>query len=534
MEHSAPARPRQTGPPEAAGDRGHGRPPGAGQLPLLCVDRVSKQYGGVRALADVSLDIAAGQVHALVGANGAGKSTLVRILAGVEAPDSGRIVIDGAERVISSPWGATELGLGFIHQELNLVPQFSVLQNLAMNYDAASRYGLISWKNVRPRAQAVLADLGANFPLDREARQLTVSQRWIVAVGRSLMRDARVVAMDEPTASFAAEEAERVFAIVRELTARGVAVLYISHRLDEVLDLSTTISVLRNGRLVASLQAADADRNSLTEAIVGRAVARAARHHAARETADEVVLQVEELVREPRVKGATLDLHRGEILGLAGLVGAGRTELARLIFGAEKAVSGKMTLHGRPFAPRSPYEAIARGVALVPEERRSQALLLRESLAVNINLATIGRNRWRAHLPLLSSRKERAAAAEMASRFAIKAASVAQPVSALSGGNQQKAVVSRYVRTGASVLILDEPTIGVDVGARAELYAIFRSLADAGTSVLMISSDFEEFAICDRVAVMREGRITAVIDGALATKETLTELCYEIGQDSDD
>jgi ribose transport system ATP-binding protein len=532
MENSAPPRP---GPPEATGDRAHGRPSTAGQRPpLLTVDGVSKHYGGVQALTDVSLDITAGEVHALVGANGAGKSTLVRILAGVEAPDSGRIAIDGVDHMISSPWGATELGLGFIHQELNLVPQFSVLQNLAMNYDAAARYGLIRWRNVRPRAKAVLADLGAKFSLDREVRELTVSQRWIVALGRSLMREARVIAMDEPTASFAAEESERVFAIVRDLAARGVAVLYISHRLDEVLDLSTKISVLRNGRLVASLRASEADRSSLTEAIVGRAVEQAARHHVAREMAGEVVLHVEELVREPRVKGATLDLCRGEILGLAGLVGAGRTELARLIFGADRAASGRMTLEGRPFAPRGPHEAIARGIALVPEERRSQALLLSESLAVNINLATIDRNRWRARLPLLSSRKERAAARDMVGRFGIKASSPSQPVFGLSGGNQQKAVVSRYVRTGPSVLILDEPTVGVDVGARAELYKIIRVLADAGASVLMISSDFDEFAICDRVAVMREGRIEAVVDGALATKETLTELCYQIGQQSHD
>jgi len=514
----------------AAGDRATGRPPAAGPRALLSVDSVSKHYGGVQALSDVSLDIAAGKVHALVGANGAGKSTLVRILAGLDAPDSGRIAIDGAERVISSPWGATELGLGFVHQELNLVPQFSVLQNLAMNYDAAGRSGLIRWGKVRPRARTVLAELGADFPLDRPVRDLTVSQRWVVALGRSLMREARVIAMDEPTASFAAEEAERVFAIVRDLTARGVAVLYISHRLEEVLGLSDTISVLRNGRLVASLRASEVDRGSLTEAIVGRAVEQVARHHVARETGNEVVLRVEELVREPRVKGATLSLHRGEILGLAGLVGAGRTELARLIFGADRATSGRMTLRGRPFAPRGPHEAIARGVALVPEERRSQALLLRESVTVNVNLATVDRNRWKAHLPLLSSGKARAAV----SRFAIKASSVAQPVSGLSGGNQQKVVVSRYVRAGPSVLILDEPTVGVDVGARAELYEIIRALADTGTSVLMISSDFEEFAVCDRVAVMREGRIATVVDGALATKETLTELCYEIGPKSHD
>jgi len=527
MDNSAPT---VNGMRETGGDRSNGRPAGSDPQPaLLAVEGLTKQYGGVRALRNVSLDIRSGEVHALVGANGAGKSTLVRILAGVETPDQGRLLLDGTEQEIANPWGATELGLGFIHQELNLVPRFSVLQNLAMNYDAKARYGLIRWGNVRPRATEVMQRLGADFSLDREVRDLSVSQRWMVALGRSLMREARMIAMDEPTASFAAEEAEGVFAIVRDLTARGVAVLYISHRLDEVLDLSETISVLRNGQLVASLQASEVDRAALTEAIVGRAVQETTRHITPRRVAKDAVLEVRGLIRAPRVNGVSLDLHHGEILGLAGLVGAGRTELARLIFGADRLSAGTMTLGGRPFAPKAPFEAIARGVALVPEERRSQALLLRNSVEANINLATIGDNRWRSELPLLSPRKARAAAKQMVERFGIKLGSVAQPVSGLSGGNQQKVVVSRYVRAGPSVLILDEPTVGVDVGARAELYKIIRALADTGTAMLMISSDFDEFAICDRVAVMRDGRIECVVDGALATKETLTELCYASG-----
>jgi ribose transport system ATP-binding protein len=528
MQNNAPT---VSGMRETGGDRDSGRPTVPASPPsFLAAQGLTKQYAGVRALDDVSLAIAPGQVHALVGANGAGKSTLVRILAGVETPDEGHVLLDGEVQEIANPWGATALGLGFIHQELNLVPRFSVLQNLAMNYDAQARFGLIRWGNVRPRAAEVMARLGADFSLDREVRGLSVSQRWMVALGRSLMRDARMIAMDEPTAAFAAEEAERLFAIVRDLAARGVAVLYISHRLDEVLDLSETISVLRNGRLVGSLRASDVDRASLTEAIVGKAVQETARHQVRPELAKDVVLEVRDLTRAPRVNGASLELHRGEILGVAGLVGAGRTELARLIFGADRPTAGTMTLAGRPFAPKAPFQAIARGVALVPEERRSDALLLGASVEANINLATISDNRWRGKSPLLSRHKALTGAQGMVERFGIKTKSVDQPVSGLSGGNQQKVVLSRFVRTGPSVLILDEPTVGVDVGARAELYEIIRALADTGTAVLMISSDFEEFVICDRVAVMRDGRVDVVVDGAQATKETLTELCYASGQ----
>jgi ribose transport system ATP-binding protein len=497
--------------------------------PLLSVRQLSKHYGGIQALGDVSIDVHPGRVHALVGANGAGKSTLVRILAGVEQADRGEVLIDGAAVAVATPHDATRLGLSFIHQELNLVPKFTVLQNLALNAEQPRRFGLVQWRRIAARADEVLGELGADFGLEREVDDLTVSQRWIVSLARSLMREARMIAMDEPTASLTADEAERLFAIVRDLTARGVAVLYISHRLDEVLQLSSDISVLRDGRLVGSLRTAETDRRMLTRAIVGHDVAQTERHHVAEDVAEQTVLRVDGLRREPRVNGVTLDVRRGEILGLAGLVGAGRTELARLIFGAERATSGTMVLDGRTFAPRGPHEAIARGVALVPEERRSQGLLLKESVAFNVSLATARQNRWHRALPLVSRGKARAAAADMVRRFGIKAASVDAHVDGLSGGNQQKVVVSKYVRTQPHLLILDEPTVGVDVGARAELYEIIRARADAGTAVLLISSDFDEFAICDRVAVMREGRIHAVVDGARATKAALTSLCYETG-----
>ena len=506
-----------------------GRPSAAAATPLLSLRGVSKHYGGIQALNDVSIDVRAGAVHALVGANGAGKSTLVRILAGLARPDSGQVLIDGVEKAIGTPQAATKLGLSFIHQELNLVPKFTAAQNMAMNYAGHRRFGLVSWRKVNARAKVVMQSLGSDFPLDREVDQLTVSQKWMVSLGRSLMRDARLIAMDEPTASFAADEAERLFAIVRDLTARGVAVLYISHKLNEVLDLSTDITVLRDGGLVGTLQASTSNRRNLAHAIVGREVEELSRHEAPAELVKDMVLRIEDLAREPRVKGVTIDVHRGEILGLAGLVGAGRTEVARLIFGAERPAAGAMMLDGKPFMPKGPYEAIARGVALVPEERRSQGLLLKESLAFNVNLATAKRNRASRRLPFLSPSKARAVANEMMERFSIKARSVNDPVAGLSGGNQQKVVVSKYVRTEPRVLILDEPTVGVDVGARAEIYDIIRARADAGTAVLMISSDFEELVICDRVAVMREGRVAGILDGPQATKEAITSLCYETG-----
>jgi ribose transport system ATP-binding protein len=497
---------------------------------LLAIDGLTKRFGGIAALQDVSLRLGAGGVLALCGANGAGKSTLVRILAGVETPDAGEIRIDGEPVTIASPQDATRLGLNFIHQELNLVPKFSALQNMALGYEGAARRGLLDRRAARRRANEVVARLGADFDLDAQVQDLTVSQRWMVSLGRSLMREgARVIAMDEPTASFTEAEAERLFSIISDLTAGGVAVLYISHRLDEVLHVSDDVTVLRNGRLVGTFAVGEIDRARLTREIVGQEVAELE----AIPTSDRplearpVVLSARGLAREPRVRGVSLDVHAGEILGVAGLVGAGRTEVARLLFGADAPSAGTMELGGKAYAPRSPYDAIRRGVALVPEERRSEGLLLQESVAFNIGLATAKENRrGGAGLGLLSPGRARATAREMVSRFGIKVASVDQPVGALSGGNQQKVVVSKYVRAGPKLLILDEPTVGVDVGARGELYAIIRDLAEAGAAVIVISSDFEELAICERVAVMREGRVVAMVDAAHATKDHLTSLCY--------
>ncbi len=494
-------------------------------VPLLEVRGLSKHYGGTQALDGVDLTLAPGQVRALVGANGAGKSTLVKILAGLERPDSGEVLVDGLPTTIASPQDATANGLSFIHQELNLVPTFTALQNMALGYSRAARAGLLDRRAARARAEVVMTLLQADFPLDWEVDRLSVSERWMVSLARSLMRDARMIAMDEPTASFTDAEVDRLFSLIRDLAGQQVAVLYISHRLDEVLDIADEITVLRNGRLIGSWGRGSMDRDRLTTEIVGAEVEQLSAHSTPTDVEHEVVLSLEGLARPPRVKGADLQLRRGEILGLAGLVGSGRTELARLIFGADRPTVGTMRLADAPYAPKHPYEAISRGVALVPEERRSQGLLLQESITFNVSMASLQRNRSGRH-PLLSPAKAQAAAREAVERFRIKSQSIGQRAGDLSGGNQQKVVVGRYLRTAPTVLILDEPTVGVDVGARGEIYRIITGLTETGTAVLLISSDFDELAICNRVAVMHEGRITHVIDAEHASKEYLTQLCY--------
>jgi len=522
-------------PSTGVSDTDHHSPSGSAGTPLLSVAGLTKRFGGATALQDVNLRVEAGQTTALCGANGAGKSTLVRILAGVETPDAGEVRLRGQQVTIGSPGDAARLGFSFIHQELNLVPQFTALQNIALGWAGGARRGFVDRRAVRRRAVAVLDRLGGGVPLDTEITALTASQRWMVSLARSLTRQAALIAMDEPTASFTEAEADRLFAIIGDLTEHGVAVLYISHRLDEVLRISRQVTVLRDGRSVGTFAADQIDRGRLTREIIGREIDEfPAPVAAATDPAQRsIALRVAGLSRPPRVHGVTLEVHRGEVLGLAGLVGAGRTELARLIFGADRPTSGTMALLGRDYRPRSPYDAIRRGIALVPEERRAEGLLLAESVAFNINLATAKDHRS-PRLHLLSRRRARATAAAMVTRFGIKVSSLDQPVATLSGGNQQKVVVSKYVRAAPSVLVLDEPTVGVDVGARAELYAIIRELATSGAAVLLICSDFEELALCDRVAVMRDGMITDLVQAPHATKEHLTALCYGIEGSSDE
>lgn len=492
--------------------------------PLVTLEHISKRYGSVQALSDVSLELRAGEVHSLVGANGAGKSTLVRILAGVERPDSGQICIDGAAVHLNRATDAGHLGMSFIHQELNLVPDFTVLQNVAMGLPIPLAF--MNWRDVRSRAEEVMSELGTILPLNTPVSELSVSDRWTVSLVRGLMRPMRMIAMDEPTASFTEQEADRLFALIAQLKAAGTAILYISHRLEEVLELSDRITVFADGRKVAEHNRGDLDVSGLARAIAGAEVTGPSRSESRGELGP-VIFRASDVAREPRVRGVSLDVHSGEVLGIAGLVGSGRTEFVRILAGAEPADSGHMRLGTMPYRPKTPAQAIARGVGLVPEERRSEALILDQSVEFNVNLSAPDQSHVHPMLPLVSPRRTAEFARTMVDRFRIKTGSIRQPVRELSGGNQQKVVISRVVATDPKLFILDEPTVGVDVGARQEIYSIISDLAHAGAGVIVVSSDFDELQICDRVVVFREGKVVASVEGSEATKATLTRLCFE-------
>lgn len=492
--------------------------------PFMRVRAVAKRYGRIRALGGVDLDLFPGEVHSLVGANGAGKSTLVRILAGVEAPDQGEVIVDGASVRMRRPTDAAELGLSFVHQELNLVPNLSVLENVAMGTRMPRT--MVPWNRIRERARVVLNQLEADLPLHVQVSDLSVSDRWTLSLVRGLMRPARLVTLDEPTASFTEQEADRLFALVRRLASAGTAILYISHRLEEVLDLSDRITVLRDGMRVDEHARGDLDTRGLARAIAGVEV-RGPRRQGREKAHGAVVFEARDVRVDPRVRNVSLRVRAGEILGIAGLVGAGRTEFVRAVAGAERIASGEMLLEGTPYRPVDTAAAVRRGVALVPEERRSQGLILDESVQFNVVLSAGRRTRLTPWLPLVSAGKANALAKEVIERLRVKADSPHRRVRELSGGNQQKVVIGRGVTHDPKLFILDEPTVGVDVGAREEIYNIIAELARAGTAVIVVSSDFDELQFCDRVVVFREGRTVADLPYSHATKSTLTHLCFD-------
>jgi ribose transport system ATP-binding protein len=494
---------------------------------FLEVDRISKRFGGVQALDDVSLDLRRGEVHGLVGANGAGKSTLVRILAGMHAPDSGSIRVDGHTVNIRNPAYSSRLGLNFIHQELNLVPKLTALENLSIGLPKPKRGGLlVNWGEVHRSVAAVAERLNMRFDLKSPVETLSVADRWLISIGRALLREARLIAMDEPTASLSDEETHRLFDIVRELSASGVGILYVSHRLDEIIRLCARVTIFRDGRTVATLDSSDVTHRNLVHGIVGRDLVETPRLE--REpTSEQPLIALRSVRRLPRVQDVSLELFAGEVLGLAGLVGAGRTEVARVIFGADKPTSGEVLMRGVTLHSLSVGSAVRHGISLIPEERRSQGLILKESLSFNANLASLSALRIRRHLPFVANGKARDRARGIVNDLQIRTPSVTSAVAKLSGGNQQKVVIGKWLLTGADVMLMDEPTRGVDVGARAEIYQLIRHLAAQGRAVLVISSEFDEFRhCCDRVLVMVSGRVTASLAGDEMSEERILQECY--------
>ena len=494
--------------------------------PLLAAKNIVKTFGGAQALKSVSLDILPGEVHGLVGANGAGKSTLIKILAGLVDRDSGIIEIDGKPVSIDTPARSTDLGMSFIHQELSFVPGMSVLQNIMLGIPKRSRLGMVDWRTISRDVEPIARRVGVTAPLNANVKGLSTAENWLINICRALVRNARLIVMDEPTASLSESEAERLFAIVRDLSASGVSVLYVSHRLDEILSLCNRVTVFRDGQSTALLENKDITRQNLVEAIVG---GKAPEEKPFERVVGgrKSVLHVENLTRTPRVNGVSFDLHEGEVLGLGGLVGAGRTELVRLIYGADRAESGVMTLDGKPFAPSAPHAAVKAGLGLVPEERRAEALLLTKSVAFNLSLANLKSIIFSPAMPLISGRARTRLAEEVVDELQIKTQDVTTPVGRLSGGNQQKVVIGRWLKRMPRVLILDEPTRGVDIGARSEIHRMIRELAGKGMAVLVVSSEPEELpTVCDRVLVMAEGRIISEFSGADVTRHTIVAASY--------
>lgn len=495
---------------------------------LIRAEGITKSFGAVKALKDIKLEIRAGEVHSLVGANGAGKSTFLNVVGGVVIPDHGELFIDGEPVSFERPRDSAERGFSFIWQELALVPEFSAIDNMTIGLRPNTPLGFGDRSHRRKVAKTVAERLDLRFDLDKPVRQLTVAERGMVAIGRALVSDARFVSMDEPTAALSDVECERLFAVTRDLRDSGVAIAYVSHRLDEIEELSDRVTVFKDGQVVNSFERGAFGREDLVMAITGAKSVEASRELPSIEFREDSapILSVRNLAGDPRVHDVSFDLRPGEILGLGGVVGAGRTEVLRMLFGVDRPTSGTMYLNGSIYSPRSVKHAIQHGVALVPEERRSQALVMSESIVFNINMGGWKPSRAWPWSPLISDQRAHERAQEMSNRLGVKAGSVKHAMQTLSGGNQQKVVFGRWLLRESKVLLLDEPTRGVDIGARRQLWATAEEFAAAGGAVIVACSELEELSVCHRVVVMVEGRSIAEINGPGVTEQEILEAIY--------
>jgi rhamnose transport system ATP-binding protein len=485
--------------------------------PLLALTGVSKSFGSVAALRDVQLELYAGEAHALVGENGAGKSTLVKILAGVHGPDAGTVLLDGTPLRLSGPADARAAGIAVIYQEPTLFPDLSVAENIFMGRQPRAGFRRIDRAELRRRCVALFDRLGVHLDPDRPARGLSIADQQLVEIAKALSFEARVLIMDEPTAALSGVEVERLFAVARSLRDNGAAVLFISHRFDEVFALCQRITVMRDGQWVSTDRAEDMTVDRVVRRMVGRHVSSLfPKQDTARR---DVLLEVRGLTRHGVFTDVSFDVHGGEIVALAGLVGAGRSEVIQAVFGVDPYDSGEVRVAGRPLPPGRPAAAMAAGVALVPEDRRQQGLVMELSVERNATLT----RRWSlARLGLLGTAGERRAAGEWTRRLQVKAPDLGSPVSTLSGGNQQKVVLAKWLATEPRVLIVDEPTRGIDVGTKAEVHRLLSQLAADGLAVLMVSSELPEvLGMADRVLVMHEGRIAADIPRNRADEESV-------------
>ncbi|WP_414659981.1 L-arabinose ABC transporter ATP-binding protein AraG [Horticoccus sp. 23ND18S-11] len=492
--------------------------------PALAFDRVSMEFPGVKALTDVSFYVRAGSVHALMGENGAGKSTLLKILSGAYRPTSGAVVIDGQPRQFASTVGALAAGVAVIYQELHLVPEMTVAENLFLGH-LPNRLGFVDRRALAAAARRQLELIGEAIDPDTKLGRLSLAQRQMVEIAKALTRGARIIAFDEPTSSLSDREVRRLFTIIRDLKARGCTILYVSHRMEEIFALCDRLTVLRDGRHVETAALATLTRDGVVQRMVGRELADI--YNYAPRPRGEGGLAVDGLFGPGLAEPCSFTVHAGEIVGFFGLVGAGRTELLRLLFGATPRRAGRVTLFDRDLHPASPREAIEAGIVLCPEDRKKEGIVPVRSVLENINLSA---RRRRSHGGVLIDETwENANARQRIDQLRVRTPSAQQLIRNLSGGNQQKVILGRWLSETVRVILLDEPTRGIDIGAKSEIYAIIQQLARDGVCVLLVSSELPEvLGVSDRIAVMRQGRIAAMVDRADATEERLLKLALPL------
>lgn len=486
--------------------------------PLLELHHITKTFPGVKALDDVQFDICAGEVHALLGENGAGKSTLIKIASGVYQPDAGDILLEGKPVRLGSPHEAQSQGIATIYQELLLYPELTVAENIFMGHAPRTPFGAIRWISMREKARELLASLNIyDLDVTRKVGALSVGNRQRVEIAKALSLNARILIMDEPTAALTEADVERLFNIMKLLKGRGVGIIYISHRLQEVFDMGDRVTVLRDGRYIGTKAVTDTTEDELINMLVGRSIDNL--FPKAETQIGNVVLEVEHLNHKPLTRDVSFQLREGEIVGMAGLVGSGRSELAQSIFGLLPAQSGIIRINGKAIRVRNPRKAMRHGVAYLPEDRGTQGLVRQMNLRINMSLTVL---RMLSRASFINRQKELKLALSTIEKLSIRAYSPNQIVGKLSGGNQQKVVVGKWLATMPRILIVDEPTRGIDVGAKAEIHRLMGELAKQGLAILMISSELPEvLGMSDRILVMREGRIVAEYSRADATQENI-------------
>jgi rhamnose transport system ATP-binding protein len=484
---------------------------------VLAIEHVSKSFGAVKAVIDASLELTAGEAHALVGENGAGKSTIVKMLAGVHQPDTGALYMDGEVVQLTSPANARDAGIAVVYQEPTLFPDLDVAENVFMGRMPRRTGGRVDRPAMLEQVNAVMDRLGVRLDPNRLTRGLSIADQQLIEIAKALTLDAKVIVMDEPTAALSSAEVARLYRVMETLRAEGAAIVFISHRLDEVFASCQQVSVMRDGRSVLSSPADELTSDQLVRAMVGRDIAKRQGVHES--GSGEVVLKVDRLTREGKFVDISFEVRAGEIVGLAGLVGAGRTEIAQAIFGIDRYDAGSVTVSGAPLKKASPSAAMAAGIALVPEDRRQHGLVMDESIERNIVLASLARIQRHG---LVANGLSHDFASSWSKRLQIKFNRLADPVATLSGGNQQKVVLAKWLSRKPALLIVDEPTRGIDVGTKTEVHGLIQSLAADGVAVLVISSELPEMLLlADRVLVIREGRLVHEFTNEQATEEAV-------------